>query len=115
VFLPLLAAFMKLLYWRPKRYYVEHLLFLVHNHAFVFLAMILSIWLTNLPVLGDHLGWVDGLVWLYVVWYLFRAMRVYYQQSRWMTFGKYLVIGLAYVVTSAVVITGTFLVSALTL
>ena len=39
VFLPLLALFMKLLYWRPKRYYVEHLLFLVHNHAFVFLAL----------------------------------------------------------------------------
>ena len=39
VFLPLLALFMKLLYWRPKRYYVEHLLLLVHNHAFIFLAM----------------------------------------------------------------------------
>ena len=39
VFLPLLALVMKLLYWRPRRYYVEHLLFLVHNHAFVFLAM----------------------------------------------------------------------------
>ena len=38
VFLPLLALVMKLLYWRPKRYYVEHLLFLIHNHAFVFLA-----------------------------------------------------------------------------
>ena len=39
VFLPLLALVMKLLYWRPKRFYVEHLLFLVHNHAFVFLAL----------------------------------------------------------------------------
>ena len=39
VFLPLLALAMKLLYWRPKRYYVEHLLFLIHNHAFVFLAL----------------------------------------------------------------------------
>ena len=39
VFLPLLALVMKLMYWRPKRYYVEHLLFLVHNHAFVFLAL----------------------------------------------------------------------------
>ena len=39
VFLPLLALVMKLLYWRPKRYYVEHLLFLIHNHAFVFLLL----------------------------------------------------------------------------
>ena len=33
VFLPLLALVMKALYWRPKRFYVEHLLLLVHNHA----------------------------------------------------------------------------------
>ena len=37
IFLPVLALIMKLMYWRPKRYYVEHLLFLIHNHAFVFL------------------------------------------------------------------------------
>ena len=42
VFLPLLALVMKPLYWRPKRYYVEHLLFLVHNHAFVFLALAIA-------------------------------------------------------------------------
>ena len=38
VFLPLLALCMKLIYWRPRRYYVEHLLFMVHNHTFVFLV-----------------------------------------------------------------------------
>ena len=36
VFLPLMALCMKLLYWRPRRYYLEHLLLLLHNHAFVF-------------------------------------------------------------------------------
>ena len=30
--LPLMALFMKLLYWRPRRYYLEHLLLLLHNH-----------------------------------------------------------------------------------
>src|SRR6185503_3163668 len=63
VFLPLLALIMKLLYWRPKRYYVEHLLFLVHNHAFVFLAFSIVALLTSIPVVGPHLGLLDGLIW----------------------------------------------------
>jgi hypothetical protein len=115
VFLPLLAAFMKLLYWRPKRYYVEHLLFLVHNHCFVFLAMTIMILLTRIPIIGGQLGLLETAVSLYMVWYIFRAMRVYYNQSRWMTFGKYVVIGFAYMATSAVVLAGTAIFSTLTL
>ena len=38
IFLPLLAGVMMLMYWRPRHYYVEHLLLFVHNHAFVFLV-----------------------------------------------------------------------------
>ena len=38
VFLPLLAWLMMLMYWRPRHYYVEHLLLFMHNHAFVFLV-----------------------------------------------------------------------------
>ncbi len=115
VFLPLLAGFMKLLYWRPKRYYVEHLLFLVHNHCFVFLAMTIMILLARIPVVGGKLGLLETAVSLYMVWYIFRAMRVYYGQSRWMTFGKYVSIGFAYISTSAVVLAGTAILSALTL
>ena len=73
VFLPLLALLMKLLYWRPKRYYVEHLLLLVHNHAFVFLAIAIMGVLTRIPVIGGHLGLLSFAVMLYVVWYIFRA------------------------------------------
>lgn len=115
VFLPLLAAFMKLLYWRPKRYYVEHLLFLVHNHCFVFLAMTIMVLMTRIPVIGGQLGLLETAVSLYMVWYIFRAMRVYYDQSRWMTFGKYVLIGFAYISTSAVVLAGTVIFSTLTL
>ena len=75
IFLPLLALAMKLMYWRPKRYYVEHLLFLVHNHAFVFLTLAILALLGRIPVVGDHLSWLNFFVWLYMFWYLFRAMR----------------------------------------
>jgi Protein of unknown function (DUF3667) len=115
VLLPLLALIMKLLYWRPKRYYVEHLLFLVHNHAFVFLALAVATLATRLPVIGQHLELLQIAIWLYMFWYVFRAMRVYYGQSRLLTTGKYVIMGFAYISTSALVFSLTVIYSALTL
>ncbi len=104
VFLPLLALVMKALYWRPKRYYVEHLLLLVHNHAFVFLALSIVYLLQMIPKVGEYLEWLEFGVWCYIVWYIFRAMRVYYAQSRALTLGKYLTMGLAYFSSSVTVL-----------
>ena len=115
VFLPLLAGVMKLLYWRPRRHYVEHLLFLVHNHAYVFLALGFLTVALGLPVIGEHLGLLTSVVWLYTIYYIFRAMRVFYGQSRALTLGKYLFIGFAYFVAASIVLAGTALYSAMTL
>jgi len=115
IFLPLLALFMKVLYWRPKRYYVEHLLFLVHNHAFVFLALAILGALELVPVIGKHLGLLKFAIWVYMVWYIFRAMRMYYRQSRGLTFAKYVTVGFAYIVAGFTVLLLTAIYSALTL
>jgi hypothetical protein len=114
VFLPLLALAVKLLYWRPKRYYVEHLLFLIHNHAFVFLALSILALMKMIPVVGEHLGAVEAFIWLYLLWYLFRAMRNFYQQSRWLTLTKYLAIGFSYTVAAVTVLLLTAVYSAMT-
>jgi hypothetical protein len=115
IFLPLLALVMKLLYWRPKRYYVEHLLFLIHNHAFVFLAAILVILVGRVPFMSPVMGWLGTGVSLYAVWYIFRAMRNVYGQGRALTFAKYFTLGFTYVVISAVMLMLTVIYSALTL
>jgi hypothetical protein len=115
VFLPLLALSMKPLYWRPKRYYVEHLLFLVHNHAFVFLVLSLMALLDLIPVVGQHLGVVKFAAWVYMIWYLFRGMRNYYGQGRALTLAKYLTIGLSYISAALTVLVLTALYSAITL
>jgi len=109
VFLPLLALAMKPLYWRPRRYYVEHLLFLIHNHAFVFLVLtilaLLELALLELiPVVGKYLGPVKFAAWVYMIWYLYRGMRNYYGQGRWLTFSKYLMIGLSYISAAVTVL-----------
>src|SRR5262249_52776577 len=96
VFLPLMAALMKLLYWRPRRYYLEHLLLLIHNHSFAFLVMAIYLlathWISSRSVLDVLLvitAW-------YVLRYLYRSMKNFYGQSRWLTSVKFVALGCAY-------------------
>lgn len=102
VFLPLMAMVMLLLYWWPRHYYVEHLVFFLHTHAAIFLLLLVEVLLSRL---GSVLPWLEragpylkfaGL--LYCIWYVYRAMRVYYGQGRWLTLGKIFVIGFAYMI-----------------
>ncbi len=112
VFLPLLAAFMKLLYWKPKRYYVEHLLFLVHNHAAVFLIFIGITLIGFVPWLGGYSAWFVIALLGYLVWYMFRAMRNMYGQGGALTFSKYFVLACAYVATAFITFLFTVIVLA---
>ena len=107
VFLPLMAALMKLLYWRPRRYYLEHLVLLLHNHACVFL--LLSIFLVASHPLGSG-SWTDLLVLVliwYLVRYLYRSMKVMYGQSGWLTLLKFGVLAFAYLLCGSVMLLAT--------
>jgi hypothetical protein len=111
IFLPLLALCMKLIYWRPKRYYVEHLLFMVHNHAFVFLVTTAVMLIGMIPFVGDYAWLPYWAAFLYIAWYLYRAMRNVYQQGRALTLVKYLTMGWAYVLAGATIFLLTFIYS----
>lgn len=113
VFLPLLAGIMTLLYWRPRRYYVEHLLLLVHNHAFVFLAVML-VWTLNM-LLPPLAPWLRFAVGVYFVWYMYRSMRVAYGQGRLLTSSKLIVLGFFYLVFGMFTLVVTSFYSAFTL
>jgi hypothetical protein len=100
VLLPLMAFVLKALYPLSKRYYVEHLLFFVHFHAFFFLMLTLQILLLRFS------GWVGipeaipiltiVITSFYIAIYLFVAMRKVYGQGRIITFLKYVVLLIAY-------------------
>jgi hypothetical protein len=96
-FLPALALAMKPMYRRPRRYYIEHLLFFLHNHAFGFLVFTLLMLVTRFaPRSIGH--WAIFIVCLYVPYYLFVSMRQVYGQGRWRTFAKLTVLALTYVI-----------------
>ncbi len=100
ILLPLMALILKALYPLSRRYYVEHLLFFVHFHAFFFLILTLQILFARLAgLLGvpeNAVALTIVAVSVYVPLYLFIAMRRVYGQSRFVTFLKYIVLTVTY-------------------
>lgn len=112
VLLPLVALFAALLYWRPRRYYVEHLLLQVHNHACLFMVLSLVAVLNLVPALGPIANW---LLLPYLLWYVYSAQRRYYGQGRSRTLAKLLVLGLCYGLLGTMLLATTGVISALQL
>jgi uncharacterized protein DUF3667 len=110
--LPAFALLLKLFYWRQDRYYVDHLVFALHYHAFVFLDLVLLILLAR-PWVPDPLFWVlFPVLGLWLVLYLPIALRRVYGGSRWMTLLKLLGLGVTYSLAFGV---GIFLLVSITL
>jgi hypothetical protein len=115
LFLPLLALMMKPLYRHPRRYYVEHLLFFVHNHALLFVVLGLRIVLSMITTSSAVLGPVDLALSLYVLMYLYVSMRRMYGESARRTFFKMTLLGFGYLCIGGIVASATFLYTYLTM
>jgi hypothetical protein len=104
VLLPLMALVLKVLYPLSRRYFVEHLLFFVHFHAFFFLMLIVQILFARTTgLLGPEDGAIDSASQLvlviasfYIPIYLYKAMRHVYGQGHLVTIVKYLILVVAY-------------------
>ena len=110
---PILAAAMQPLYRRQRRYYVEHLLFLLHNHAFVFLWLGLFVLITlviPIEAVASTLSFVFG---LYIPYYYYRSMRQVYGEGTARTLRKLTVLSLAYLITAGFVLVATSMYSVL--
>jgi hypothetical protein len=101
--LPVFALVLKLLYIRQDRYYAEHMIFLLHTHAFVFLVFAILLtrrWLTGW--IETLLGWTwlpPLIVTLLLGWalvYVYLAMKRVYGQGWLKTLVKYWTLGWAY-------------------
>ncbi|MDA8350521.1 MAG: DUF3667 domain-containing protein [Pseudomonadota bacterium] len=113
--LPLLALAMVPLFLEPRRHYVEHLLLLLHNHAFLFVTfgiLELAGLFSTSPVL---LGPLDVLVTFAIPVYYYLAMRRVYGQSPAWTLGKMAGLATAYLFIGLTVLAGTVTYSFLSL
>ena len=117
VFVPMMALVMLVLYWRPRRYYVEHLVFFIHNHAAIFLLLLIQAllsWIAAWLAWRAFKEWVFVIISLYSVWYVYRAMRVYYGQGRLLTFAKLCVVSFTYLIGFSFTVAAAGLLSVIT-
>jgi hypothetical protein len=89
--LPVFAGILKLLYIRSPRYYVEHFVFVLHTHAFIFGTFTLSLLLGWAGV-----GFLPPLLLAWAAVYLYLALRRVYGQGHGKTALKYWCLGWLY-------------------
>ena len=115
VLLPFMALVLKGLYPLSRRYFVEHLLFFVHFHAFFFLILTLQILFSRVASLVFIPEPISLLVIVaasfYIPVYLYKAMRRVYGQGHLLTLTKYIALSVAYIVGAIVTLLGALLVA----
>jgi len=113
VLIPIMALVLKGLYPLSRRYFVEHLLFFVHYHAFFFLILTLQILFsrfTELVSLPEAIGvLVVVAASFYIPVYLYKAMRLVYGQGHLLTLAKYVALVLAYSIGAVLTMMGALL------
>ncbi len=95
IMMPFFALAMKLFYWQPQRFFMEHLLFQLFNHSAFFTGGAVATLLRWVLPLGDDV-WIDGPFSIYLLWYVYRSLRVFYGQGRKTTIAKFLALGVIY-------------------
>ncbi len=115
--MPALALILKLLYIRRSFYFVEHLVFSFHYHAFAFLIITIAYLLEAFGF--PPLDWPNGQGYYAIIGfsilliYLYLAMRRFYQQGRFKTFVKFNFLNFAYLFIFILFLLLTLVVSAI--
>ncbi len=107
--LPFVALFMKLLYVRRRRYYMEHLTFMLHIHAFTFLVLALVLLYDYSTDTSQAVLWGTLLIIVYVT----VAFRRVYRQGWFRTLFKMFILFMSYSFSLAFFLLLTLAVSAL--
>jgi hypothetical protein len=76
--IPLFALFLKLLYFRSKRFFVEHLIFSFHFYSFVLIGIVPTLFIKMQP-LQDILAYAA--IMAFPLFYLFVAFKKVYEQN----------------------------------
>ncbi|CAN5730324.1 DUF3667 domain-containing protein [soil metagenome] len=107
--IPLFAFVLKVLYIRQRRYYIEHLVYALHIHSFVYVAVILIALLRMAmePSLPEFAPVVTVLLSTVVTAQVFVSIRRVYGQGWFMTFFKFFVGGVIYLWVLAIALSAT--------
>ncbi|WP_103071705.1 DUF3667 domain-containing protein [Aquimarina sediminis] len=97
-FLPFFALSIWLLYARRSFNYMEHLVFTFHTQTMFFIVIGFSILITKITNISSTL-WIAMLVFLF---YLYKAMRKFYNQRRGKTIVKFLLVNILFFILAGI-------------
>ena len=95
--LPVFTLILYLLYRKSGRFFAEHLIFTLHVHAFAFVVLIMALVLPS---------WLDIIVPVWILVYLFVALRRVYDESRKRTAMKFAALLFSYMLIFQVTMLG---------
>ena len=99
--MPLLALIQQILYITRKRFYVEHFILTLHNHAFlVFPIFLLSvaeiIEELEITLLSSGFSWISTAVVFWIVIYLYLSLKRIFGEGYFVTTLKFVTVSLIY-------------------
>jgi len=112
--IPLFAFVLKVLYIRRHIFYIDHLIYALHIHTFLYTGVMLIVLATMglnriaPPTLG---GWIIALLWILFVVQIFLSIRRVYRQGWFMSTLKFFVGGFVYLIVLFLALAATFFIT----
>jgi len=106
VLLPIVALLFKFWYLFAKKFYIEHLIFALHNHSFLFVMLFLAMLASSLAGwlepggegrVTSAVSWFNIAISVWIPLYLLVSLKRVYRQGWVMTLTKFSTIGFSYV------------------
>jgi hypothetical protein len=81
--LPVFALILKLVFLNSKKYYYEHFIYSLHVHSAIFLAILFVLLLkwTSTFLFNIRIG-MSWILIIYILWYIYRSLRTFYENDR---------------------------------
>src|ERR1700693_2378371 len=109
--IPLFALVLKVLYIRRRIFYIDHMIYALHIHTFLYSGIMLIVLATmglNRTIPGTFAGWVIALLWITFVAQIFLSIRYVYRQGWFLSTFKFFTGGFVYLIVLFLALAATF-------
>ena len=112
--IPLFAFVLKVLYIRRHIFYIDHLIYALHIHTFLYTGVMLIVLATmglNRIAPPALAGWIIALLWILFIVQIFLSIRRVYRQGWFMSTLKFFVGGFVYLIVLFLALAATFFIT----
>jgi len=112
--IPLFAFVLKVLYIRRHIFYIDHLIYALHIHTFLYTGVMLIVLATmglNRIAPPTLAGWIIALLWILFIVQIFLSIRRVYRQDWFMSTLKFFVGGFVYLIVLFLALAATFFIT----